>query len=88
MTTEINHMIKHMLPMSRCHQMTGCYIFQTRPQMGNTQVEVELVFNNTESLDPIPADEVVADVLIQAVTNPNNTFNLTLDPDSIEVIRE
>ena len=56
--------------------------------MGNTQVEVELVFNNTESPDPVPADEVVADVLIQAVTNPNNTFNLTLDPDSIEVIRE
>ncbi|XP_054656619.1 mucin-2-like [Dunckerocampus dactyliophorus] len=59
-----------------------------RPQMGNTQVEVELQFNNSVSSDQIPEADVVVDTLVQAVNNPNNTFNLTIDPDSIAVISE
>ena len=59
-----------------------------RPQMGNVEAEVELQFNSTASPDEIPqADEVVV-VLRRAVNNPNNTFNLTLEADSITVIRE
>nr|XP_057923622.1 mucin-2-like [Doryrhamphus excisus] len=54
--------------------------------MGNTQVEVELQFNDSVSTDQIPGDDVVVDTLVQAVTSPNNTFNLTIDPDSIAVI--
>ncbi|XP_054656621.1 uncharacterized protein LOC129194992 [Dunckerocampus dactyliophorus] len=59
-----------------------------RPQMGNTQVEVELQFNNSVSTDQIPEADVVVDTLVQAVNSPNNTFNLTIDPDSIAVILE
>ena len=56
--------------------------------MGNVEAEVELQFNSTASPDEIPqADEVVV-VLRRAVNNPNNTFNLTLEADSITVIRE
>ena len=55
--------------------------------MGNVEAEVELQFNSTASPDEIPqADEVVV-VLRRAVNNPN-TFNLTLDADSITVIRK
>nr|XP_061814827.1 uncharacterized protein LOC133605615 [Nerophis lumbriciformis]XP_061814828.1 uncharacterized protein LOC133605616 [Nerophis lumbriciformis] len=59
-----------------------------RPQMGNTQVEVQLQFNNSVSTDEIPEADVVVDTLVQAVNSPNNTFNLTLDSDSIAVIRK
>nr|XP_057923621.1 mucin-2-like [Doryrhamphus excisus] len=57
-----------------------------RPQMGNTQVEVELQFNDSVSTDQIPEADAVVDTLVKAVTSPNNTFNLTIDPDSIAVI--
>nr|XP_061817466.1 uncharacterized protein LOC133606978 [Nerophis lumbriciformis] len=65
----------------------GTIVIGFRPQMGNTQVEVELQFNNSVSTDQIPEADVVVDTLVQAVNSPNNTFNLTLDSDSIAVIQ-
>ena len=58
-----------------------------RPQMGNIEAEVELLFNSTAPTDEIPQADEVVDVLRGAVNNPNSTFNLTLDSDSIAVIR-
>ncbi|XP_061921216.1 mucin-2-like isoform X2 [Entelurus aequoreus] len=55
--------------------------------MGNTQVEVDLQFNNSVSTDQIPEADVVVDTLVQAINSPNNTFNLTLDSDSIAVVQ-
>ncbi|XP_077444810.1 uncharacterized protein LOC144065696 isoform X2 [Stigmatopora argus] len=57
-----------------------------RPQMGNTQVEVELEFNNSVPIEVIPVPEEVVDTLVEAVKSGNNSFNLTVDPDSIAVI--
>nr|XP_061817464.1 mucin-2-like [Nerophis lumbriciformis] len=65
----------------------GTIVIGFRPQMGNTQVEVQLLFNNSVSTDQIPEADVVVDTLVQAVNSPNNTFNLTLDSDSIAVIQ-
>ncbi|XP_077598782.1 uncharacterized protein LOC144213930 [Stigmatopora nigra] len=57
-----------------------------RPQMGNTQVEVELEFNNSVPIEVIPDPEVVVETLVEAVNSGNNSFTLTVDPDSIAVI--
>ncbi|XP_044039224.1 flocculation protein FLO11-like [Siniperca chuatsi] len=58
-----------------------------RTRMENTNAEVGLEFNNTASQDQIPQDDVVVDTLVQALSNPNNTFNLTVDTNTIEIIR-
>ncbi|XP_059211336.1 uncharacterized protein LOC131989974 [Centropristis striata] len=55
--------------------------------MGNTAAEVGIEFNNTAPSYPTPNKTAVENTLIQAVTNPNSTFNLTVDASSIEVIR-
>ena len=47
---------------------------------------MELEFNRTSSPDDIPGDDAVVSTLVDAVTNPNNTFNITVVPDSIQVI--
>ncbi|XP_077444815.1 uncharacterized protein LOC144065696 isoform X6 [Stigmatopora argus] len=72
-------------------QAFGSIFIQTivlgfRPQMGNTQVEVELEFNNSVPTEVIPDPEMVVDTLVEAVKNGNNSFTLTVDPDSIAVI--
>ena len=59
-----------------------------RPQMGNVEAEVELQFNSTASPNEIPPADEVVDVLREAVNDQNNTFNLTLDSNSITVIRK
>ncbi|XP_051285172.1 uncharacterized protein LOC127379519 isoform X13 [Dicentrarchus labrax] len=64
------------------------FVIQFRPQMGNIQAEVGLEFNNTASPDRIPQADVVAETLRVAVNNASNTFNLSIDPASIEVIRK
>lgn len=53
----------------------------------DTEAEVELVFNET-STEPIPQGADVVNTLREAVSNPNSTFNLSVDPDSITFIRE
>ena len=55
--------------------------------MGNVEAEVELQFNSTAPPAEIPRADEVVDVLRRAANNPNSTFNLTLDSDSIAVIR-
>ncbi|XP_061149526.1 mucin-2-like isoform X2 [Syngnathus typhle] len=52
-------------------------------RMGNTQVEVGLVFKNTSST---PTDNEVVATLEETLGQPNNTFNIRLVTESIEVI--
>lgn len=54
--------------------------------MENTEAEVGIEFNKTASAEQIPQDEAVTSALVEAVNNPNNTFNLTVEPDSIQVL--
>lgn len=54
-----------------------------------TEAEVELVFNATVPLNEIPPADGVVGTLRDAVNNPNPnvTFNLTVDANSIVVTR-
>ena len=54
--------------------------------MGRVGAEVELIFNSTASPDQLPSTDMVVVTLIEAARNPNNAFNLTLDPESIKVL--
>jgi len=51
--------------------------------MGNVEVEVELEFNTTAS--PIPEADLVVNTLKRAANDSNNPFNITINPNSIEV---
>ncbi|KAI1888959.1 hypothetical protein AGOR_G00174120 [Albula goreensis] len=59
-------------------------------RMEGTDVQVQLIFNETSS-EPLPSDEDVVETLKTEVNNPNSTlmndFNLTVVADSIQLIR-
>ena len=59
-----------------------------RTRIENTLAEVGIEFNQTASPEEIPQANVVAETLVNAVSNPNNTFNLTIDANTIEAIRK
>lgn len=52
---------------------------------GNTEAQIELVFNDT-STEPIPQSGDIVNTLKEAVSNPNSTFNISVDVNSITVI--
>ncbi|XP_034533093.1 uncharacterized protein LOC117807800 [Notolabrus celidotus] len=58
-----------------------------RTRMDNTAVDVKLEFNNSATQEQIPTGEVAAQTLKEALSSPNNTFNVTIDPDTIVVIQ-
>lgn len=58
----------------------------TSRRADDTEAEVGIEFNNTASQDQIPQADVVAQTLVEAVSNPNNTFNLTIDTNSVKVV--
>ncbi|KAF1380584.1 hypothetical protein PFLUV_G00165390 [Perca fluviatilis] len=60
---------------------------QAITRIDNTVAEVGIEFNQTASPSEIPKADVVAQTLVEAVSNPNNTFNLTVDATSITVIQ-
>ncbi|KAK1889681.1 hypothetical protein KUDE01_014356 [Dissostichus eleginoides] len=60
------------------------FVIEFRQIDGNVEIEVGLEFNTTT--DQIPTADVVVYTITEALNNPNNTFNLTLDPNSITVI--
>lgn len=60
--------------------------FFDRSDMGDVTAVVELVFNSTAPPDQIPQADDVVDVLVEELENGNNTFNLTLDAKSIQVL--
>ncbi|XP_065806414.1 mucin-22-like [Labrus bergylta] len=59
-----------------------------RTRMEGTQAEVALVFNNTVTEEQIPAEAELVKTLQDALANPNNTFNISVDPATIEVMRD
>ncbi|KAJ4949282.1 hypothetical protein JOQ06_020798 [Pogonophryne albipinna] len=60
------------------------FVIEFRQIGGNVEIEVGLEFNTTT--DQIPTADVVVYTITEALNNPNNTVNLTLDPNSITVI--
>ncbi|XP_044197775.1 transcription initiation factor TFIID subunit 12-like isoform X2 [Thunnus albacares] len=58
-----------------------------RTRMENTEAEVGIEFNQTASAAEIPEATDVAQTLVESVSNPNNTFNLTVEADSIQIIQ-
>ncbi|XP_036807285.1 location of vulva defective 1 [Oncorhynchus mykiss] len=65
-------------------------VFRSR-MAADTQVELEVVFNETAIATianaTMPKDIDIKDTLKEAVTNPNSTFNLSVVPNSITIIR-
>ncbi|XP_042257260.1 cell wall protein DAN4-like [Thunnus maccoyii] len=55
--------------------------------MENTEAEVGIEFNQTASAAEIPEATDVAQTLEESVSNPNNTFNLTVEANSIQIIQ-
>ena len=58
------------------------------PRLGqdpNTEVGLELEFNATSTV-PVPKGSDIDHTLKEAVTNPNSTFNFSVDLNSITVI--
>ncbi|XP_039677399.1 salivary glue protein Sgs-3-like [Perca fluviatilis] len=51
-----------------------------------TEAAIEVVFNRTTPIADLPQNNVIAEVLVKAVTNPNNTFNVSINPASIKVL--
>lgn len=73
--------------------MRKCAFSQCSPIVGNggaiyTAAEVRLVFNSSVPPAQLPIPEEVVDILVDAVTNPNITLNVSIVPDSIVVLGE
>ncbi|XP_071315252.1 uncharacterized protein [Trachinotus anak] len=54
--------------------------------MENTEAEVGIEFNQTAPPAEIPQATDVANTLVEAVSNPNQTFNLTIEASSIQIV--
>ncbi|KAM7377354.1 hypothetical protein PAMA_013917 [Pampus argenteus] len=53
--------------------------------MGNTQAEMGIEFNRTASPAEIPKATEVAQTLVDAVSNPNSTFNISIVASSVQL---
>eukprot|EP00063_Salmo_salar_P058309 XP_014033144.1 PREDICTED: mucin-5AC-like [Salmo salar] len=72
-----------------CYVQTTVTQFRPVPRLGqdpNTEVGLELEFNATSTV-PVPKGSDIVETLKEAVTNPNSTFNFSVDLNSITVIR-
>ena len=70
-----------------------CAFFGCRPAPGNggtvnTAVVVRLVFSSSVQLAQLPSADEVAQTLVDAVSSPNSTFNVSIVPDSVGVLGE
>ena len=54
----------------------------------NTEAEVDVEFNNTASPEQIPKAAAVATTLVEAFTNSSSNFNLTVNTNSVTVVRK
>ncbi|KAI1883510.1 hypothetical protein AGOR_G00232290 [Albula goreensis] len=52
----------------------------------DTEAEVELEFNETSS-EPLPSTNDITTTLTEAVNNPSNNFSISIDPESITILR-
>ncbi|XP_029022901.2 mucin-2-like [Betta splendens] len=65
------------------------YVIQFREAVtitksANTEADVGIVFNTT--VDQVPPTNDVANQLVMALSNPNNTYNLTIVPSSVAAV--
>ncbi|XP_034712267.1 uncharacterized protein LOC117934599 isoform X1 [Etheostoma cragini] len=51
-----------------------------------TEATIEVVFDSTTPIADLPENNVVAQVLVTAVSDPNNTFDVRIDPGSVKVV--
>ena len=70
-----------------------CAFFQCRPAPGNggtnnTAAEVRLVFNSSVPPAQLPSADEVAQTLVDVVSNPNITLNVSIVPGSVQVLGE
>lgn len=54
--------------------------------MDGTQADVGIVFSRTTPAAELPQNSVIAKTLVEAVSNPNNTFNVSVNPDTVTVL--
>ncbi|MEQ2165751.1 hypothetical protein GOODEAATRI_020395, partial [Goodea atripinnis] len=59
-----------------------------RLRMNGTEAEVGVEFNQSTPAENIPKAEAVLEALVQAVSNPNITLNISFEVESIQVIRK
>ncbi|XP_042258071.1 cell wall protein DAN4-like [Thunnus maccoyii] len=69
-----------------------CFVIEFRPvaattRVENTEVELGIEFNQTASSAEIPEAADVVQTLVDSVSNPNNTFNLTVETNSIQIVQ-
>ncbi|KAK5613923.1 E3 ubiquitin-protein ligase HW2 [Crenichthys baileyi] len=69
------------------------YIIAFRPaiarlRMNATEAEVGVEFNQSTPAENIPKAEAVKEALVQAVSNPNITFNISFEVGSIQITRK
>ena len=68
-----------------------CAFFQCSPAPGNgsnTAAEVRLVFNSSVPPTQLPSADEVAQTLVDVVSNPNITLNVSIVPGSVQVLGE
>ncbi|MEQ2235100.1 hypothetical protein ILYODFUR_038170, partial [Ilyodon furcidens] len=58
-----------------------------RLRMNGTEAEVGVEFNQSTPAENIPKAEAVQEALVQAVSNPNITLNISFEVGSIQIIR-
>ncbi|XP_045921274.1 flocculation protein FLO11-like [Micropterus dolomieu] len=51
-----------------------------------TEAELQVVFNQTTRFEELPQNSVVAQTLVEAVSNTNNSFNVTINPNKVILI--
>ncbi|CAN9509559.1 unnamed protein product [Ophioblennius macclurei] len=57
----------------------------TRTTMNNTEADLEVRFNSTAPVAEIPPAENLAEIFVEAASNPNNTGNITIDTATVRV---
>ncbi|XP_023286990.1 salivary glue protein Sgs-3-like [Seriola lalandi dorsalis] len=73
-------------------QFDRCFVKQFRPaspgltRVNGTEAEMGVVFNRTTPTTDLPQNTVVAQTLVEAVNSSTNMFNLTINPNTVEVL--
>ena len=64
----------------------GCSPAPGNGSINNTAAEVRLQFNSSVAPEQLPTPDDVEQTLVDAVSNPNNTFNVSIQPNSVQVL--
>ncbi|XP_023286991.1 mucin-5AC-like [Seriola lalandi dorsalis] len=73
-------------------QFDRCFVKQFRPaspglpRVNGTEAEMGVVFNRTTPTTDLPQNTVVVQTLVEAVNASTSMFNLTINPNTVEVL--